>query len=532
MAETQGKSIADLLYGFRRRWWIVALCFAVFAPLAAGVALILPPVYSASARIIVESQQIPDELARATVTASANERVELIRQLLTTRQNLVTVIEKNNLYGDRPGLTLSDKVDLLRESTTVSVFEAGTAARRGPAPVVGFIISARAPQAVMAATIANEFVTLALDLNLRQRTERATETVAFFAGEVDRLTREIDAAETALVGFKQENAGALPEMVSFRQQEILALERAEVELETQRGELANQRSEIAFLLTQQRVLPATTALSPVEEQLRALKTALGQQLATLAPNHPQIRAIEGRIAALEKELASSRPDGAPADAEAFERERMERQIARLDEQIARIDERLDRTREQIALYRAAIARAAEVEFELRRLEQRFAGLQEARAEAQAKRADAETGEKLEVNRQAERFVVLEQAQVPQAPEPPGRLVIAGAGVGASLALGIGLVLLLELMSRAIMTPTDLERRVGLKAVVVIPYISTRREIRNGRIRLALILLVVGFGAPTALWLVDQQVMPLSVIAEKLMDRTGLRALMQLIEARI
>ena len=62
--------------------------------LAVGMAYKLPPVYLSTALILVESQQIPSELARSTVTTSAADRLELIEQRLMTRENLLEIIER------------------------------------------------------------------------------------------------------------------------------------------------------------------------------------------------------------------------------------------------------------------------------------------------------------------------------------------------------------------------------------------------------------------------------------------------------
>jgi len=58
----------------------------------------LPPVYEASAKILVESQLIPIDLAQPTVTANALERVQAIEQRLMTRDNLLDIVRKFDLF--------------------------------------------------------------------------------------------------------------------------------------------------------------------------------------------------------------------------------------------------------------------------------------------------------------------------------------------------------------------------------------------------------------------------------------------------
>ena len=72
--------IPELWRMFLRRFWIIALVSVVGLPLVALYAYLKPAIYQAEAKILVESQQIPDDLARSTVTADAGERLQLIQQ--------------------------------------------------------------------------------------------------------------------------------------------------------------------------------------------------------------------------------------------------------------------------------------------------------------------------------------------------------------------------------------------------------------------------------------------------------------------
>ena len=90
----QGLTIIDHLGAFRRRAWILALTIVIGSSLAFSIAYLLPPVYRSTAKILVESQQIPSDLARSTVTSSTSERLHLIQQRLMTRDNLLEIIKR------------------------------------------------------------------------------------------------------------------------------------------------------------------------------------------------------------------------------------------------------------------------------------------------------------------------------------------------------------------------------------------------------------------------------------------------------
>lgn len=535
MADGASIGLGDILAIVRRRAWIVVLCFLLLTPLGVGVAYILPAVYSATARILVESQQIPDDLARSTVTASAAERLELIRQRLMTRQNLIEIIDKYKLYDGFEGMSISDKVDRLREDAvfaSVAFGDAQQQRRGGLSGVAAFTISFDAPSPVLAAKIANEFVTNALDLNLKQRTARATETVAFFKSATSGVSREILDLQNRIVAFKNEHADALPDTSQYRAGELSRLEKEISDGEARRNALEEQRREIEFALSRGLAGLTDETLSPEQQQIRTLQSTLAQQRGILAPSHPTIRALEARIQALQKEInPTTDENGEAIDPLEYQKTRLERQVELINAEIDKIDQRAAENIKKTEDLRAAISRAPQVEVELNSLTRRLGELRDQYSRTAAKLTEAETGERMEVNRQAERLVVIEQAQVPTEPKSPNRLMIAGLGAGVSLMIGVMFVALLELLNTSIRTAGDLQRRVNLRPVVVVPYIHTRQEIRSRRWRLALIAFVVLVGVPAILFAIDQYYLPLSVLAEKLADKTGLNEVISLIERR-
>src|SRR4051794_11428119 len=82
----------------RRRYLYLIIPALLIAVASVAFAYVMPPVYKASATILVESQQIPTDLAASTVTAAASERIRVIEQRLMTRDNLLQVAQKFRLY--------------------------------------------------------------------------------------------------------------------------------------------------------------------------------------------------------------------------------------------------------------------------------------------------------------------------------------------------------------------------------------------------------------------------------------------------
>src|SRR5580692_10135638 len=87
-----------------RAYWRRRLTFLLTAGgalvIAVLVAVLLPPTYRTGATILIEQQEIPQDLVRSAITSFADQRIQLISQRVMTTQNLLTLINRYNLYPD------------------------------------------------------------------------------------------------------------------------------------------------------------------------------------------------------------------------------------------------------------------------------------------------------------------------------------------------------------------------------------------------------------------------------------------------
>jgi uncharacterized protein involved in exopolysaccharide biosynthesis len=361
--------------------------------------------------------------------------------------------------------------------------------------------------------------------------ERATETLGFFRREETRLANAVTAVEQEITNFKRENKDALPDSLEFRRDELSRLAETDLELDRRILEIEESRGELEARLGQLRLETAPIEESPARQQLRELELRLTQLRAVYSESHREIQALMPQIAALRTSLPDEEPTTS-ADVRAIQEGALGRQIALLDDQITLLREQKAGLVTRETALEETIRRTPDIEVTLNALERRLADLQDQLSAIVLKRAEAETGEKLEVNQQAERFELVESALMPERPVSPNRKKIAIMGSAASLAVAFGFAFLLELLRPAIRTTGQMQRQLDLRPVVAIPHIRTRGERRWRVGRAVLILALIGGGLPAALFLVDQHVMPLELIGQKLADKTGLAEFVRLIEARL
>lgn len=136
--------------------------FTVFGTvLALSYASTLKPVYDGRATLIVETQQIPDELAATTISTGAREALQIIQQRILTRDNLLDLANRLNIYpptGTEGSLSPDEKVSDLRRRIIINTGDGGGAS----IVRVGF----SAPSGRMAADVTNEVVTMILQENV------------------------------------------------------------------------------------------------------------------------------------------------------------------------------------------------------------------------------------------------------------------------------------------------------------------------------------------------------------------------------
>lgn len=198
--------ISNYLAILKRRFLYLVIPLLAISMVGAAVVFMLPAVYLAEGKILVESQQIPTDLVRPTINATAKERIQVIEQRIMTRDNLLGIIDKFQMFGEgRRKLSTTRLLDLMRERTRISPYELsrdGNGSNLTIALTVGF--EDEQPDTAMRVT--NELMTLILAEDARNRSNRAQETTNFLAREVKRLDAEIGRADAQIAEYRKTHA--------------------------------------------------------------------------------------------------------------------------------------------------------------------------------------------------------------------------------------------------------------------------------------------------------------------------------------
>lgn len=188
----------------KRRALFIAVPFVIVALTGSAVALLWPPTYLSEGKILVQSQEIPTELVRPTVTNAAQERIQVIEQRTMTRENLLAIIDKFKLFPEQRDLmSATQLVELMKKKTSIApVLQPLAFSRRSENPTIVFTVGFEDSDPNTASRVANELVTRILNEDLRDRTSRATETTKFLGREVQKLQAENAAIQAKIADAK------------------------------------------------------------------------------------------------------------------------------------------------------------------------------------------------------------------------------------------------------------------------------------------------------------------------------------------
>lgn len=496
-----------------RRLPVMLALLIICSAFGVAWAIRAPSTYSAAARLLVEGAQITDN--RDAAATSDAETLQVIEQQLLTRANMIDVANKLNVFPDSADMDPDLKVTQMMTNTVIR-----RSAGRDQATLMAVGYTSTDPR--LAAAVVNEYTTLILSANTRNRVELAEDRLSFYQQEVDRLSQDLDAQTGKILDFKKSNSTALPENLRYRQDRQSLLQERVSRLESDLAALQAQRADMVRIFEQTGSIGVNNAASqtPAQQQLATLQGELSAVLAVYSENSPRVASLRNRIAAAERAVQ--------AEGGGSEGEESQTGNALLDLNLAQIDSRVqamtaekaqaDQELDELA---DSINATAANSIALSALERDQANIQARYDAAVASLGQARTAERVEASSRGQRITVIEAATVPTVPSGPNRKKLAAMGIGLGLALAGGFFALMELLNTTVRRPAELRLRFDITPLAVIPYIESRQERRRrqgvGMAAILAVLIII----PLGLWALHINYMPLDLLAQKIVSRLGL-----------
>ncbi|HEX7602669.1 MAG TPA: polysaccharide biosynthesis tyrosine autokinase [Polyangiaceae bacterium] len=320
-----------------------------------------------------------------------------------------------------------------------------------------------------------------VDHNLQKSIGESSDAALWLTGQVDHYDSELKQSETALHEFKKDNelpSSTLEEVSKMIRLDMATYDEALSKTRIRRKELEARHNELAKITVDNvDILPASELLNnPFLSGLRvqylaALKEKQEQLAAGKGDNHPLVKAADERITGAKRALVDEVRNIQGA---------VERDLSVIEKQEAG----------EASLYEEARKRAVDLnlkELEYHRLDRARDQNEKMYATLLQRMKEADLARMMKVNN----VTVIDEPVEPKAPIRPNTLANLGTGALLGLVLGIGLAILREQLDSSMKTPGDVEDRLGITFLGMLPSLdekkgepTARKRRRRGDIRRA------------------------------------------------
>ena len=269
--------------------------------------------------------------------------------------------------------------------------------------------------------------------------------------------------------------GQLPEQV---QANLATLQRLQLEQQMVADSLRKATDALLLMESTSGPAPVAPGAPAAPDSLSALRALMAQLKTRYTDEHPDVRALQGRIDALEKAAASAKPD-APVTDPAAAAAQLRLREARLEVQAQR--ERLADVDRRIAGFQERVEAAPRREQEVLGLMRDYQKLSENYSALLSKKLDAEMASRLEQQQKGQQFRVLDPAYLPERASFPNRGLFALAGALVGLLLGVGLAVTIDVLDPTMKDAESVAAAFTFPVLAVIPYVKPREQARLARL---------------------------------------------------
>ncbi len=483
----------------KRRLWLAIALLSIVMTIAGSLAVFLPNIYTATAVIMVEGQQIPTDFVRSTVTMPLDRRLQILSQEILSRARLVELAKQFDLYRDLRAAGASEDVIAASARRDIGIQIKG----RGDTVVLEISYSSANPQKNM--QVANTLASFFIQGNLQVREQQAVGTTEFLRTELETVKKRLEEQEQKVVAYKTQHMGELPEQQNANLSTLSVLQK---QLEITSDNLNRARDRRNVLVQMAEMDSALSSLdvgnsqSAGDARMNSLLGQLAELKMHFSDKHPDVIRVKKQIEMLEeraKQQAQNAPPGENLDAALTVPKMSSAQIEQttVDSEIRALSASLDKVQHDIAVYQQRIENAPKREQELAATTRDYTITRDLYSSLLKRLDEAKLSGNLEEEQKAERFRLLEPAVLPQQPSGPKRWTVFLVGLVLGLGIAAASVLVREMLDSSIHSLEELRALTKVNVLGIIPQITTeadsiqqRRRRNVGAVALLCVLFVL------------------------------------------
>lgn len=439
---------------WQRKWWIIVS--AVIGIVASVIAvLVIPPSYRSTAILLVESAQLPKDVLNVSNEDLIERRLASILQQITSRPDLVELIEKHGLYSDqRQSNSLSSVLEDMRASISLTPTQSSLSSTPNESTAIAFELSFEYEEPVAAQAVAQDLMDRVLRLEARGNSEQAENTVQFLNDQATSLQTQISELQSQIAGINATNGSVLAGNATFFG-----------------GGTGNYDVQIAALQRDNQSLLQQRELALSSDNRDPIMLAAEQRLAAAravyAETHPDVIFAKQQLTEA-RALASTKVTRLPVDS-------IDKQIGFNSDQIAALRTAKSQEEARMSSQVNAQARAPLVRQQLEELQGRLSLVNTQYERVQEQLMGARSGVRAEDERMAERLSIVDPPVIPEDPSWPDQLIILAGGIGGGLGLGFVFAFAIEFLMKPIRDPAILDGILGAEPIGLIPIIASSQS---------------------------------------------------------
>jgi capsular exopolysaccharide synthesis family protein len=294
--------------------------------------------------------------------------------------------------------------------------------------------------------------------NLQKSVDESSDAALWLSGQVDHYRGELESNENALHDFKRRNdlpSSTIEEVSKTIRLEMQSYDEALTRTRTRRNELNARHAELAKVTSENvDLLPASELINNVflqtlrTQYLAAVKERQELLASGKGENHPTVKAADERVAQTKRALIDEVRNIQGA---------VERDLAVIQRQ----------EEGEAALFESARKRAVELnlkELEYHRIDRQRDQNEKLYSSLLERLKEADLARRMKVNNVG----IVDLPTVPNSPVRPNKLAIVGVGALVGLLVGVVLAILREQMDSSLRTPMDVEERLGVTFLGMLP----------------------------------------------------------------
>ena len=502
MKKSRLKNLHDYLALIvRRKWWVIIPTIALCG-LTLLLAQVFPKMYTSRTMILIQQRDVPSDFVKDLIGGNTDERLSAIEQTILSRTNLLKIIGDNeSQLPEYRALNDERKVEKLKKRITI---EFPSEKRRGVfLPTTSIQIAYRDQNSALAQKIAASLASLFIEQDNRARETKVFGTADFFRAELEKVASQLVESEDKLRKLKMGNRYSLP---SEQETNLRTLDRLQIQ---KNGNLEALDRYVTLQMNMERQISETPPLisresaaarsgtfarppNPKVELYRRKEQEYNDLTVKAKPTHPDVRRLKAELEKLQQEIppedfAAAEQKGNPAQpvpdmvpnpvyqSLTWQQRQLKTDIGIREKEKQWIED-------EIAKYSQRIQNTPRVEQDMLGITRTNQELTKQHEDLKIKLEQANLASSLESKQKGAQFTIIDPANYPLEPSPPGKPVIVLVGFGISLAAGIGMAVLTSSLNQRVWTHQEVERAFDAPVLVEIPSIITPADVRTTRRR--------------------------------------------------